>query len=613
MRCLPAVALVVAACVLAWLETGSIAAGDWLLYAIFSALLLALVLAAGAALAPPRLAVLALFALVCLAVWQAISAVWSPLPSLARDDGLLTLFYAGAAAVALLTVRSRFERLVVTGAVAFATGALAVATALAARYGSDPEEYFIGDGRLAWPITYPNAAAAMFLVGFWPALVVAAERRVPVLVRGLALGAAASLLAAWLMTQSKGGGIALAVSAVVVFAFAPSRMRLLVPTLVVGALVGWQFETLTAPFNAEDALADVGRHAAVTLLWLTGAAAVAGLVYALVDRQLELPPRVQRAASLATLAVVIAAAVALPLAFFTAVDHPGRWLDDRWRAFKHAPFDESARTHFVSLGSNRYDFWRVALNEFRDHPVAGIGGRGFGPAYLIKRESGETPARAHSIELDALSELGLVGLVLLAAGLLPLLALCFMAMRGRDPTATAALATAAYWLVHASGDWNWTIPAVGLPFFVLLGAGASWGEGRALRAREAAPAAVVAAALALLAFGPPWLSARLSSHALSGSSSAASDLRWARRLDPLTVEPYMVESHIANTRADAILPLRQAAAKEPRAVEVRFELGLAYLRARRLREARRELRVALALEPGAPAIEQALKRVTRRQ
>jgi len=597
--------------VLAWVETGSIVAGDWLLYGIFSALLLALVLGAGAGAAPRRPAVVALSGLVGFAAWQAVSAAWSPLPSLARDDALLTLFYASAAGLALVTVRSRLERLTVTGAVAFLTGGIAVATGLAVRH--DPAQYIVGDGRLSWPITYPNAAAALFLVGLWPALVVSAERRLPAVVRGLALGAAAAVLAGWLMTQSKGGAVALAVSAVVVFVAAPSRLRLLVPAILVALLVAPQFHALTAPFNAANALAAVGRHAAFTLLWLTIAAAAVGTVYALVDRRLELPPRARRAGGLLALAGAVAACIAVPIVFLTAVDHPGRWLDDHWRSFKHAPREESGSTHFISLGSNRYDFWRVAVHEFREHPLAGIGARGFGPAYLVERESGETPVRAHSIELDALSELGIVGLVLLGVGLLPLLALSFQGMRGRDPTATAAFGAAAYWLVHASGDWNWTIPAVGLPFFVLLGAGAASGESRDLRSREAVPIAVVSAAVALLAFAPPWLSSRLSSHVLEGSPSPASDLRWARRLDPLAVEPYLTQAHVAASPAAAIPPLRKAVEKEPRAVEVHFELGVAYLRARRFAEARRELQAALALEPGAPEIEQVLRRVPRRQ
>ena len=63
----------------------------------------------------------------------------------------------------------------------------------------------------------------MFLVGLWPALVPCAEWRLPAAVRLLALGSAAAVLSAGPMTHSKGGGVALAVSAVVVFAMVLDR------------------------------------------------------------------------------------------------------------------------------------------------------------------------------------------------------------------------------------------------------------------------------------------------------------------------------------------------------------------------------------------------------
>jgi hypothetical protein len=125
--------------------------------------------------------------------------------------------------------------------------------------------------------------------------------------------------------------------------------------------------------------------------------------------------------------------------------------------------------------------------------------------------------------------------------------------------------------------------------------------------------AVAAVAVALLAFAPPWLSARLSSHALQGSSSPESDLRWARRLDPLSVEPYLIQAGIAPTPAAALAPLRKAAAKEPRSVDVRFQLGVGYGRGGDRAAARRELQAALRLEPGEPSIQRALRSVSPRQ
>jgi O-antigen ligase len=608
-RSLPAVAVVAGGCLLAWVETGSIDASDWLLYAVLAALLLAVVAFAGSPARPPAAALVGVGLLVAFAGWQAVSIAWSALPSLARDDALLTLFYAVVLAIGL-SVRGAVDRGVVVAAVAAGSGGLAIATAIALRFGSTPEGYF-GDGRLAFPVTYTNGAAAMFLVGSWPALVLAARREVPVAVRAGGLAAAAATLAGWLLTQSKGGGIALGLSAVAVLAVSRDRLRLLVPTAIVTVLVGSQFDRLTAPYTSAD-LRGAAREAGLTLLWLTAAAAAAGLLYAAADRRLRLSARWNRIVTRAALVAVVVAVIAVPVVFFAAVDHPERRAGDEWRAFKHSPSHETATTHFGSLGSNRYDFWRVALHEFGHHPLAGIGDRGFGPAYLVERRSGETPVRAHSFELDALSELGVVGFLLLLGALAPLVVIAARGAWHGDLAATAGFATAAYFLVHASADWIWTIPAVGLPFFVLLGTACARDDAEPLPRVAATGAAIAAVAVAVLAFAPPWLSSRLSSHALEGSSAPASDLRWARRLDPLSVEPYLVEANIAPTPAAALAPLLKAAAKEPRSVDVRFELALGYLRAHRLAAARRELQLALMLEPGAPAIEQALRRVQHR-
>jgi hypothetical protein len=64
------------------------------------------------------------------------------------------------------------------------------------------------------------------------------------------------------------------------------------------------------------------------------------------------------------------------IAFLVTISSPSAWLSDRWTDFKH-PQNGNSSTHLTALGSNRYDFWRVALDETRAHPFRGIGGRGF--------------------------------------------------------------------------------------------------------------------------------------------------------------------------------------------------------------------------------------------
>jgi O-antigen ligase/polysaccharide polymerase Wzy-like membrane protein/tetratricopeptide repeat protein len=589
-RVLPTAALAAAAWALAWLANGSTASADWLPYAFLAALLLAVVLVAGAAVRPRPLELWALGALVALAGWEALSISWSAVPDLARDEALLTLFYAIAFLVPLVTLRTAGDRLFAAAAVAGASGLLAIGVGIVLRFGSDQGDHFYS-GRLSFPISYPNALAAAFLIGFWPAVVLAAQRGQALLARSLALAAATAIAAGWLTAQSKGGAVAVAASAALVFAFSPLRLRLLPPTLLAGGLTLIAYRPLTAPFRTLSVSDVRGAGSAILILAVVGGAI--GLLYALADRRLELDAREVRAASLGVLAlsaVALAAALAL---FFGRVYHAG-WLGDQWRAFKHAP-TSSGSSHLLVLGSFRYDIWRVAIHEFEDHPLAGIGSRGFGAAYLVKRRSPDTPARAHSFELDVLSELGIVGFGLLAAAVVLPSVPIVSRMRAADPAATAAFAGGTYWVVHASADWIWTVPACGLPFWLLLGAGGSGGERRPLAARAAVPAAVVATVVALVGFVPPWLSARLTDRG---------QYRWAKRFDPLSVDPYVAQSSVA--------ALEEAVRKQPRVVELRFDLAQAYRRAGRLRLARAELERARKLDPLDPRIADALRNLPKR-
>jgi hypothetical protein len=592
-RVLPTAALAAAAWALAWLATGSIDSADWLPYASLAGLLALVVLVSGAVGRPRPVELAALACLAGLAAWEALSLSWSAVPSLARDEALLTLFYAIALLVPLLTLRGEADRLLAAGAVAAEAALLAVAAGLALRFGGNQADHFYA-GRLAFPISYPNAQAAVFLIGFWPAVVCAAQRRGSLLARALALGAATAIAAGWLTAQSKGGVLAIAVSAVVLFALSPLRLRLLPPALVAAGLTAAAYRPLTAPFRSEsDAalVADV-RHAGATILVLTCAGLVAGALYALVDRRLELGPRRTRLAGMAVAALTAAAVVATVAVVLARVD-----LGSEWRSFKHAPTN-SASSHLLQLGSYRYDIWRVALTEFEHHPLAGIGSRGFGPAYLEQRDSPDTPVRAHSFELDALSELGIVGFALVVSALVLLGLPVVSRTRASDPGATAALGGAAYWLTHASVDWLWTVPACGLPFFLLLGIGGANGE-RTLGPRRAAFAgATVAGLVVLVLFVPPWLSARL---------SARGEISWAKRLDPLSVDPYVGEAARARTPEAAIAPLRAAVRKQPRVVELRFTLAKAYQRAGDLGAARAELEQARRLDPREPQLDEALR------
>ena len=589
----------------AWRDYGSIDAPDWLPYAIVIGLVVAAIALSGAALTPEPLAAAGVLALLALAAWVGISAAWSPAPSLARDEALLTALYALALLLPLVTIGSAVERLGATAVVVAGLGALAVATELRLRYGSHPGTLYF-NGRLDFPVSYPNANAAFFLVGFWPAIGLAARRTFPVVARAAALAAATALLAGWLLTQSKGGGIALLVSAVVFFALCPARLRALPPTLVAAALVGAAFRPLTAPYRASTSdVAGAIRHAGMVSLLLVVVAAAIGLVYAALDRRVVVSARAHRVLSFVTLLALVAALAGGVGAFAATVDRPGHFLADKWRSFKTLPTTREGTSHLFSLGSNRYDFWRVALKTFEHHQLAGVGGRGFAAVYLQQGRSIETPQRAHSLELDELSETGIVGFVLLALGLgLPLGVA--LARARRSPIRAGLASAGVYWLVHSTVDWTWSFPALSLPALLLLGVAAVPERGRPLRPLAAVPVGVAAVALAVFAFAPPWLSDRYTNLAYAHPAQASSDLRRARFFDPLSTAPYEAQAALARGPAE-IPPLRTAVRKEPRQVDLHFELAQAYLRAGRKAAAIRELQVALELDPHSDDVARALR------
>jgi hypothetical protein len=604
-RALPTTLVVAFAAATAWSDRGSIAGRNWLPIALLTALVAAAVCFSGSAVRPIRPLLGAAAALFGLAAWTAASIAWSASPALGRDEALLTVLFVLALAVPALTLRNEAERTAATAATAAIVGGIAVALAIKLTRASSPDIVYV-DGRLDFPISYPNAQAALLLVAFWPAVALAARRRLPLAVRALALGAAAAVLGGWVMAQSKGGAVGLAVSAIVVFAVSRERLRLFWPTLLAALPVAAFFQPLTAPYRTPVPSAQLTaiRHAGWYELAVVAIGLVLGASYALADRRLAFAERTRAAAGAIVATALLAAACAGFASFFTTVDHPVRWAHDRWESFKRLPGHEKS-THLLSLGSNRYDFWRVALSEFRHHPIAGIGARGFRDAYIQHRKSSETPARAHSFELDALAETGLIGFALLvgAFGLL----LAAILPRARDDLLRVGVAGAGiYFVVHASVDWIWTFPAIGLPLFVLLGTGLADDRRPRLPTRAGLAAGAAVVVVAAIGFLPPWLASRYTTRALEKGSVA--DIDSARSLDPLSTEPLLARWALATTPAEGVAPLREAVRMEPRSPDLWFQLGRQYLLAGDRVPARRALARALELAPGEVLIEETLRR-----
>ena len=67
----------------------------------------------------------------------------------------------------------------------------------------------------------------------------------------------------------------------------------------------------------------------------------------------------------------------------------------------------------TALSSSRYAYWRVALDTFDQQPIRGVGAGGWSVYWLQHQGNNGFAQDAHSLPLQTLSELGLVGLAFL--------------------------------------------------------------------------------------------------------------------------------------------------------------------------------------------------------
>jgi tetratricopeptide (TPR) repeat protein len=540
-------------------------------------------------------------ALACLAGYTALSfasIAWAAVPGDAWEGADRTLLYLLVFALfALWPQRGRSAALVV-GVWTLATIGLAAFVALhvdAAAHSATRLASLLPEGRLVYPSGYANANAGQWLIAFWPAVLLARSERLPWGLRGVLAGGAVLLAEVALLSQSRGALYATPVMLVLVFALLPERVRTFAILVPVAAGIGLAAPTvvrvgerLEHRHNATAAL-----HAA-TLATFASAIAV-GLVVALaaaVESRREFSPatlsRLRRssiALALAMLVAVLAGGVALAGNPVTRARHA-------WDTFKsengYAADNGSGSRLTSGLGSTRYDFYRVALDEFAAHPLVGIGADNFFEPYLQHRRSEETPHYPHSVELRTLTETGLLGALLALVGVGAALLACRRALRRSDrlarTIAAAALAGFGYWVVHGSFDWFWEFAGLGAPAFALLGltcalAPRASAEGSALAPRpgaEIAPAprlgseqtavtarsstprlrlrlgvalGVLVALAAAVSLAAPWLSqlevqsaARSWPHAPLRAYARLND---AARLNPLNDEAYLVAGSIA--------------------------------------------------------------------
>ena len=135
----------------------------------------------------------------------------------------------------------------------------------------------------------------------------------------------------------------------------------------------------------------------------------------------------------------------------------------------HVP---AGASRITTVRTNRGHYWRVALDAFARHPLNGIGTSSFAAEWERERGSERAALDAHSLYLETLCELGLVGALLLLTFIVSTVRGVALAVRAGpgDPVVVAGAAVLGALAIHLAVDWDWEMPAVILPALILAAA-----------------------------------------------------------------------------------------------------------------------------------------------
>lgn len=420
----------------------------------------------------------AIAGLALITVWSGVSIAWAPLSDPATDSFVRLLLYLGALLGAAALLREPVGARAVEPALAL--GALVViGYGLSERLLPgliDLAESRKAFGRLEQPITYWNAEGALAAIGFVLCARLAGATDRPRTMRAAAAAAAIPLGLAVYISYSRGAIAAALVGVAVLLATAPtwSQLRAAAVALGGGVLAAACGAALPGVASASGALGDReldGALMLVVLVVLMGGAAL-GLLWltraeergSVATGRLRTAPRLPLVAGVA-LALGLAVLVAGGLAERGRVD-----LQEQRRGVER----------LTSVESRRYDYWRVGLDAYAEQPLRGIGAGGFRVVWLRDRPVREGALEIHSLPLEMLVELGLpglLGLVLMVGGVA---VAGGRALERHPELAAGPCAVGTVWLLHASIDWDWQLPAVTLPAIIAASALLAAGEGAAM-------------------------------------------------------------------------------------------------------------------------------------
>jgi hypothetical protein len=322
-------------------------------------------------------------------------------------------------------------------------------------------------------IGYANTAALVMGMGVVLALARMGTLR-NLLFRGLYAAIVLSFLIALYLTVSRGGIGSLCIGLIVCFVFGSSRLQMLANLLLLslpGAWLLWQMRGLTAilgtGISRQQKIADGATFRNDLILALLVAFALQ-VLFAFLASRYEMAPAARRVLGI----IVVAGGVLLALAgAFVVISGPG---SSYGALFGNAGESGNVGQRLTSLDiSSRGDYWKVALQAWKEQPLTGTGAGTFQYTWLEDRPSLKGVKQVHNLYLEQGTETGvfaflaLVGFACVLVGYVARAAWHSGPAGERRLLLAGLLSALVVYLVSSAFEWHWYLPASTLFFFVL--------------------------------------------------------------------------------------------------------------------------------------------------
>lgn len=333
--------------------------------------------------------------------------------------------------------------------------------------------------RLSYPLEYWNGLA-IFVALAVPLLLRTAVAPGRQLVRAIALAPFPALAAVIFLTSSRGGVATAVIGALALLVLAPYTRTILAIVLAgIGCAAGVA-SVVTRDLLVNHPGPEAAGQGHVAFALVLASCAVTAALYFLVLRYLaagiehrvaHVTPAWKRvAAGVLVLAIAGGIVAAHPVRLFEKFKRPPPTLNVSLPQDRKNP----VTIHLLSAGSSgRWQQWASAIDEFRSSPALGRGAGSYEAWWAQHGSLRGYVKDAHSLYLETLGELGIVGFLLVVGAFLT--GLVAGVRRALASTGEMRVTVAALWAgfvayAFAAGiDWMWEMTVVSVVAIAMLG------------------------------------------------------------------------------------------------------------------------------------------------